>query len=73
MSAPDEPSPAQERLVTLVHDLRTPLTLVLGFTDLLRKRGDGLSSEERADFVEQIDDAAQELRRILDEERAERA
>ena len=46
---------------------------MLGFTDLLRKRGESLSAEERADFVERIDDAAKDLRRILDEERAERA
>ncbi len=73
MAPTGDPNPAQERLVTLVHDLRTPLTLVLGFTDLLRKRGESLSAEERADFVERIDDAAKDLRRILDEERAERA
>lgn len=74
MGAEGSPDPAaQERLIRLVHDLRTPLTLVLGFSDLLRKRGDQLSAQERADYVERIDAAAKDLRRILDEERADRS
>jgi len=62
---PDE----DERLARLVHDLRTPLTLVLGFSDLLRRRGDELTAEQRAEFAERIDDAAQDLKRILDAQR----
>jgi len=35
-------STADEELRTLVHDLRTPLTLVSGFSDLLVRRADDL-------------------------------
>lgn len=55
-----------ERLADLVHDLRTPLTIVLGFADMLRRRGDDLPAEQRAEFVARIDDAARDLKRILD-------
>lgn len=58
-----------ERLAQLIHDLRTPLTLVLGFADMLRKRGDDLTPEQRAEFVGRIDDAARDMRRILDAQR----
>lgn len=60
---------ADARLATLVHDLRTPLTIVLGFADMLRKRGEQLDPEQRAEFVARIDDAAKDLRRILDAQR----
>lgn len=58
-----------ERLADLVHDLRTPLTIVLGFADMLRRRGDDLPAEQRAEFVARIDDAARDLKRILDAQR----
>ena len=35
---------AGDELRTLVHDLRTPLTLVEGFSDLLVRRGDDLAA-----------------------------
>ncbi len=63
---------ADERLVTLVHDLRTPLTVVSGFAELLESRGERLGPEERAEFTARLADAARELRTILDAERAER-
>ncbi len=63
---------AAERLRILVHDLRTPLTVVGGFADLLESRGDRLSPEQRAEFVARIAEGARELRAILDAERAGR-
>lgn len=68
---PPAPEP-EERIAKLVHDLRTPLTIVAGFADLLEKRGDELSAQEREDFVRRIAASARELRAILDAERAER-
>ena len=58
-------------LVDLVHDLRTPLTIVTGFADLLRKRPD-MPAEQRDEFLERITDAAREMVQLLDEERATR-
>lgn len=70
MSEPDPGTPtAERRLSHLVHDLRTPLTLVLGFSDLLRRRGGDLPPEQREEYLCRIDDAAQEMQRILDEQR----
>jgi signal transduction histidine kinase len=61
-----------ERLITLVHDLRTPLTIVQGFADLLVRQGPGLSEGQRTEYVGRIADAAHEMKAILDQEREER-
>ena len=63
---------ADERLLTLVHDLRTPLTVVAGFAELLEARGEKLSAEDRQEFTTRIAEGARELRAILDAERAGR-
>lgn len=63
--APD----ADERLARLVHDLRTPLTIVLGFSEMLRRRGEDLQPEQRAEYVARIDDAARDLKRLVDAQR----
>jgi K+-sensing histidine kinase KdpD len=59
-SAPDA------RLASLVHSLRTPLMIVEGFSDALARRGEDMSAEERADYVQRISDAAREMRELLD-------
>ena len=60
MSAPEDV------LRGLVHDLRTPLTLVSGFSDLLVRRADDLPASERDEYVRRIADAAREMRELLD-------
>jgi signal transduction histidine kinase len=55
-----------DRLGTLVHALRTPLTIVEGFADALARRGDEMSGEERAEYLERIGEAAREMRELLD-------
>jgi K+-sensing histidine kinase KdpD len=57
---------ADEELRTLVHDLRTPLTLVEGFSDLLVRRADDLPATERDEYVRRIAAAAREMRELLD-------
>jgi signal transduction histidine kinase len=61
-----------ERLVTLVHDLRTPLTIVQGFADLLARGSDDLTDEQRTEYVQRIAAAAGEMKQILDDERGSR-
>lgn len=61
-----------ERLVDLVHDLRTPLTIVQGFADLLARRSASLTEEQREEYVARIAAAAAEMKAILDDERAQR-
>ena len=57
---------AGAQLGTLVHALRTPLTIVEGFADALARRGEQMSAEDRAEYVERIGDAAREMRELLD-------
>ena len=59
-------STPEDELRTLVHDLRTPLTLVSGFSDLLVRRAEDLSAPERDEYVRRIADAAREMRELLD-------
>jgi signal transduction histidine kinase len=63
----------EEELVRLVHDLRTPLTIVSGFTEMLLRRGDEIDAEQRREFLERIDEGAREMRAILDAGRAGRS
>ncbi len=64
---------AEQRLVRLVHDLRTPLTVVHGLRGAARApRPTRLSAEQRDEYVARIAGAARELREILDAERTER-
>jgi K+-sensing histidine kinase KdpD len=59
-------STPEDELRTLVHDLRTPLTLVSGFSDLLVRRAEDLSAPERDEYLRRIADAAREMRELLD-------
>jgi K+-sensing histidine kinase KdpD len=53
-------------LRSLVHDLRTPLTIVEGFSDLLVRRGAELEPEQRDEYAQRIAQAARELRDLVD-------
>ena len=63
---------ADERLVRLVHDLRTPLTVISGFCELLDRQGDQLTDEQKKEYLQRVTAAAVEMRDILDSEREER-
>jgi len=52
----------------LRHDLRTPLTIVTGFAEILA--GDRpLSDEERRDYARRIVEAAEQIRELIDRAR----
>ncbi len=56
--SPDGPS-------RLRHDLRTPLTVVIGFAELMA--GDRpLSDDDRRDYAERVLSAAFEIREMID-------
>ena len=59
-------------LGSFVHDLRTPLTIIQGFAELLQTKGESLSPEQRADYISRIAVAAQDMKAMLDDERASR-
>jgi signal transduction histidine kinase len=49
----------------LRHDLRTPLTIIVGFAEVLASDRQ-LSEEKRRDYAERISEAADELKTMLD-------
>jgi signal transduction histidine kinase len=66
---PEEP---HERLAKLVHDLRTPLTIVQGFAELLDRGHTTLDESRRAEYLGRIAQASREMKDILDDEREDR-
>jgi signal transduction histidine kinase len=49
----------------LRHDLRTPLTVVIGFAEIMA--GDRpLTDEQRRDYAERVLNAAMEIRELID-------
>jgi signal transduction histidine kinase len=50
----------------LRHDLRTPLTIVTGFAEVLAGEKP-VSEEDRRDYARRIQDAAVELRTLVEE------
>ena len=65
-------SDADERLRTLVHDIRTPLTIITGFCDLLERQKGKLTEQQRDDYQRRIKAAADDMVEILDQERSDR-
>jgi signal transduction histidine kinase len=68
----DWPAEPNERLSRLVHDLRTPLTIVQGFAELLERGASTLDDERRAEYLGRITQAGREMKQILDDEREDR-
>lgn len=54
-----------ESVAAMVHDLKTPLTAIMGFTQLLH-REDGLDPTTRRDHLLRIDRAAKQLVEMID-------
>jgi signal transduction histidine kinase len=57
---------ADEAVRALVHDLRAPLTVVEGFSDLLARRAGELAEAQRDEYLGRIADAAREMRELID-------
>ena len=66
------PTDPDERLARLVHDLRTPLTIVQGLAELLDRAGTGLDDARRTEYLGRIAAAGREMKEILDSERQDR-
>jgi signal transduction histidine kinase len=57
--------PAGDELSRLRHDLRTPLTVVIGFAEIMA--GDRpMTDEQRRDYSERVLNAAVEMRALID-------
>jgi signal transduction histidine kinase len=53
-------------LARLIHDIRTPLTVIDGFAQLL-ERGDGVAGpDELAEYIGRIREGARDIRALLD-------
>lgn len=57
---------ADDPLHALAHDLRSPLTIIEGFSDLLVRRGAELAASDRDEYAGRIAAAAREMRELLD-------
>jgi signal transduction histidine kinase len=49
------------------HELRTPLSGIRGFVDMLRRRGDELRADERAEFLDIVLIQTDRLQRLVDD------
>lgn len=52
-------------LRALSHDLRSPLSVIVGFTELLKAKGDDVSSEMRGEMLGSIDKSARKVQAML--------
>ena len=57
--------PAPDALNRLRHDLRTPLTVVIGFAEILASDRE-LRDADRRDYAERVLDAGIEIRELID-------
>lgn len=54
-------------IATISHELRTPITPIRGYADLLKRRWDRMSEEKRASVLETIEERADHLARLVDD------
>lgn len=54
-------------IATVSHELRTPVTPIKGYAELLRRRGDAMTAQKRAECVEIIADRADHLARLVED------
>jgi PAS domain S-box-containing protein len=54
-------------IATVSHELRTPITPIKGYADLLRRRGESMSPEKRAECLEVISSRTEHLARLVED------
>lgn len=54
-------------LATITHDLKTPLTSILGYVRLLRRAADRITSEEAREFTETIERQGQRILEMIEQ------
>lgn len=58
----------QSRFITLIsHEFRTPLSIIMATNDLLERRGEQLTDEQRAMYFEVVRSQVHHLSRLLDD------
>ena len=60
---------SDETISRLIHDVRSPLTVVEGFAHLLERDDERLDHEQRVEYAQRIKAAAAEIRELLDARR----
>jgi signal transduction histidine kinase len=56
-----------ELIASIFHEMRTPLTAVVGFAQLLQNEESGLSSTERTDLIQSIADEGLDLTNLVED------
>jgi PAS domain S-box-containing protein len=54
-------------IATVSHELRTPITPIKGYADLLRRRGEAMTPEKRAECLEIISSRTEHLARLVED------
>jgi signal transduction histidine kinase/HD-GYP domain-containing protein (c-di-GMP phosphodiesterase class II) len=54
-------------LANVSHELRTPLTTILGFTEIVRRKGDAISPQQREEFLGTVVKEGEKLSRVIDD------
>lgn len=57
----------EQLIASISHEMRTPLTAVVGFAELLQLEDSGLSDEERSEMIGSIADEGRDLTNIVDD------
>jgi signal transduction histidine kinase len=57
----------EQLIASISHEMRTPLTAVVGFAQLLQIQDSGLSTEERAELIQSIADEGLDLTNIVED------
>jgi signal transduction histidine kinase len=57
----------EQLIASISHEMRTPLTAVVGFAQLLQRSDSGLSADERAELIRSIGDEGLDLTNIVED------